>query len=122
MENGGQRGVKHEPVLQILTKLFVHAINPYPPVHTYTQPNTPPLITFANMTMANNWNEFHVNNASFKVLSIPASGNCLYLSVEYFWKGIISETIALQLRRLAMFQNIGITLAMCSPWLSVRET
>ena len=43
---------------------------------------------------------FHVNNNSLVVLPIPASGNCLFLSVGYFWKGIIDETVALQLRNM----------------------
>ena len=41
-------------------------------------------------------------NRSFHIVEIHATGNCLFLSVAYFWKNVIDETVALELRKMAV--------------------
>ncbi|KAG2459142.1 M3K2 kinase, partial [Polypterus senegalus] len=60
------------------------------------------MLTVHLPTMANASNVFHENNISFNVIQIPASGNCSFLAVGYFWKNVIDESVALELRNMAV--------------------
>ncbi|KAH9505382.1 hypothetical protein Btru_058578, partial [Bulinus truncatus] len=52
--------------------------------------------------MATGSHIFRGVNRSFNIVKIPASGNCLFLSVAYYWENVIDETVALELRKMVV--------------------
>ncbi|KAG2458962.1 R3HD1 protein, partial [Polypterus senegalus] len=47
-------------------------------------------------------NQQVVQQQGYMQQKFPASGNCLFLSVRFFWRNVIDETVALKLRNMAV--------------------